>query len=781
MQPREKISGALDSAKNSLGGYLPCPADTLHSGEVFRSLIDGFPDAILVADPDFRILGSNRKAQQLLAMEDATGKSVLDFLEMPQTEPLPRAAAKSIEEGPVTFECRLLCANGAQFRTLWRMSASMDRDGEARAFVLRLEDKREIGGPPTELVALARNVSNLWAKEALIESEQRYRIVAETAIDAITTIDESGQILFVNRSAERIFGYSAPEMLGFNLALLLPAYTHGIPEAGAFTGRHQDGHDIFLEVSFGEFTQGSRVLATGVLRDVSRRRRAEEELRHANETLRALIEATPLAIVAIDSEENVSKWNSAAEKMFGWSEAEVLGRPLPSDASTQQSEWAVLRETARSGASITKEATGKRKDGTFVDVTISAGPLAGPGGAPAGGVSVITDITERKRLEEQLRQAQKMDAVGRLAGGVAHDFNNLLTVIMGYGEMLLSGLTPDARPHDHALEILRAAEKAATLTKQLLAFSRRQVTYPVLLDINPVVMGVSNMLRRLIGEDVDLVVLPNPTLGAVRADPGQIEQIIINLVVNARDAMPGGGRITIETGVAELGHEYAQSHLDVRPGRYACISVTDTGCGMAQSTQRHIFEPFFTTKEVGKGTGLGLATIYGIVKQNNGSIWVYSEPGKGSTFKIYLPLVYEQPQAGPLVVGTVLARGDETILLVEDEAGLRDMARQLLEGQGYTVLAAADTNEAMRICSGHPGSIDLLLTDVVLPTSSGQELARRVLASRSRMRVLFTSGYPAETIVSRGVVDPGAVFLEKPFTTGALASKVRQVLDGKTK
>jgi PAS domain S-box-containing protein len=781
MQPREKISGALDSANNSTGGYLPRPADTLHPGEVFRSLIDGFPEAILVANRDFRIVGSNRKAQQLLATEDATGKSVLDFLEMPQSEQLPRAAAKAIEEGSVTLECRLICANGAQFRSLWRLSAILDRDREARAFILRLEDKREIGGPQTELAALARNVSNVWAKEALIESEQRYRIMAETAIDAITTIDESGQILFVNPSAERIFGYSAPEMLGFNLALLLPAYTQGIPEAGAFTGRHQDGHDIFLEVSFGAFTQGSRVLATGVLRDVSRRRRAEEELRRANETLRALIEATPLAIVAIDSDDNVSKWNSAAEKMFGWSEAEVLGRPLPCDPSNQRSDWAVLRETARSGASITKEATRKRKDGTFLDVTISAGPLAGPWGAPAGAVSVITDITERKRLEEQLRQAQKMDAVGRLAGGVAHDFNNLLTVIMGYGEMLLSSLTPNARPHDHALEILRAAEKACTLTKQLLAFSRRQVTYPVLLDINPVVVGVSNMLRRLIGEDVELVVLPNPTLGAVRADPGQIEQIIINLVVNARDAMPAGGRITIETGVAELGEEYAQTHLDVKPGRYACISVTDTGCGMAQTTQSHIFEPFFTTKEVGKGTGLGLATIYGIVKQNNGSIWVYSEPGKGSTFKIYLPAVYEQPQAGPSVVGTVLERGDETILLVEDEGGLRDMARELLEGQGYTVLAAADPNEAIRICSGHPGSIDLLLTDVVLPTSSGQELARSVLALRKQVPVLFTSGYPAETIVSRGVVEPGAEFLEKPFTPGALASKVRQVLDGKTK
>jgi two-component system, cell cycle sensor histidine kinase and response regulator CckA len=288
---------------------------------------------------------------------------------------------------------------------------------------------------------------------------------------------------------------------------------------------------------------------------------------------------------------------------------------------------------------------------------------------------------------------------------------------------------------------------------------------------------VSNMLRRLIGEDVDLIVRLNPTLATVRADPGQIEQIIINLVVNARDAMPEGGRITIETGVADLGDEYAHAHLGVQPGRYVCISVTDTGCGMAQSTQSHIFEPFFTTKEVGKGTGLGLSTIYGIVKQNNGSIWVYSEPGKGSAFKIYLPAVDEQPQAEPSGGRVALERGDETILLVEDEPGLRDMAQELLKGQGYTVLPAADSHEAMRICTGHAGPVHLLLTDVVLPTASGHELARRLLRLRSQIRVLFMSGYPAET-VQRGLVEPGAVFLEKPFTPDALARKVRQALDG---
>jgi len=766
MRPREKTSTAFDRVSDSPPGQVPHSANTLEATEVFRSLLDSFPSAILLVDPDFRILMGNGKAQQLLGIEDPAGKSVFDYLGLDQSDRLPQAVAKCMEEGSATVECALVCANGARFGSVWLLSPI---PGPDRAFLFRLEEKRESERPASELASLARKVSSPWAEDALVESEERYRVVAETAIDAIATIDESGQILFVNRSAERIFGYSAQDMIGFNLALLLPAYTHGIPETREFTGRHQDGHDIFLEVSFGTFTQGARMLATGILRDVSRRRRTEEELRDANETLRALIEATPLAIVAIDSEDKVSKWNSAAEKMFGWCESEVLGR---------KSDWWELGGAARRSASITKEATLRKKDGTFVEVAISAGPLTGPGGAQAGAVSVITEITEQKRLEEQLRQAQKMDAVGRLAGGVAHDFNNLLTVIIGYGEMLMNGLSADTRPREYALEVLRAAEKACTLTKQLLAFSRRQVTYPVLLDINPVVAGVSNMLRRLIAEDVELVLLLNPTLGTVRADPGQIEQIIINLVVNARDAMPGCGRITIETGIAELGVEYAQTHLDVKPGRYVCISVSDTGQGMAPATQSHIFEPFFTTKEVGKGTGLGLSTIYGIVKQNNGSIWVYSEPGKGSTFKIYLPAIDERPHIEPSGGHAVLERGDETILLVEDEPGLREMARELLEGQGYTVLSAADSQEAMRICNGHPGPVDLLLTDLVLPTGSGSELARRLHALRRQIRVLFMSGYPAETIVERGVLEPGAIFLEKPFTPDALAKKVRQALDG---
>jgi two-component system cell cycle sensor histidine kinase/response regulator CckA len=642
-------------------------------------------------------------------------------------------------------------------------------------------DPSEITSHP-ELVSLARNLAHQrWAEVALLESEERYRIVAETAIDAIVTIDEAGEILFANGSAERIFGYQTFEMLGRNLTLLVPGYSskhlHAAAQASEYPGRHKDGHEISLEVSFGRFAQGVRTLATAVLRDISRRKKAEEELLRANETLRALIEATPLAIVAVDAEENVSKWNSAAEVMFGWSEAEVLGRPLPFTGPANMGERLPVLEAVRCGVPATAESTRQTKDGVGIETCMWAAPLAGPAGAPAGAVAVIKDITETKRMEMQLRQAQKMEAVGRLAGGIAHDFNNLLTVITGYDEMLLKSLPPDSRARAYAHEILQSAEKAAALTRQLLAFSRRQVGHPTLLAINPVVTNMSNMLQRLIGENIELKIALHPEAATVKADPGQIEQIIINLVVNARDAMPEGGRITIETGMANLGPDYAQTHFNVTPGRYVSLAVTDTGQGMTKATQDHLFEPFYTTKDIGKGTGLGLSTIYGIVKQNNGDIWVYSELGKGSTFKIYLPAVENQIESAPSEPGKTIRSGNETILLVEDEAGLRQMTKELLERLGYTVLAAASGPEAIRISSLHSGFVHLLLTDVVMPNTSGREVSERLRRLGRPTRVLYMSGYPSETVVHHGVLEPNVGFLEKPFTPESLARKVREVLD----
>ena len=389
-------------------------------------------------------------------------------------------------------------------------------------------------------------------------------------------------------------------------------------------------------------------------------------------------------------------------------------------------------------------------------------------------------MTERRALEQQLRQSQKMEAVGRLAGGIAHDFNNLLMVISGYSEFLLDRLGPDPALRGPAQEIASAAGRATSLTRQLLAFSRKQMLAPKILDLNGVVTENLKMLTRVIGEDIDLVMVPATGLGAVRADAGQIEQVIMNLAVNARDAMPSGGKLTIETSNVSLDEEYARFHAPLRPGNYVMLAISDTGAGMDSETQSHIFEPFFTTKGP-KGTGLGLSTVYGIVKQSGGYIWVYSEAGKGTTFKIYLPRVAEAAESPAQVVAPAESAaaepGTETILLVEDEANLRYLARQFLEKQGYRVIEAADGAVAMQIAVAHEGVIHLLLTDVIMPGMNGRELAQRISEIRPNVKVLYMSGYTENVIGRNGTLDAGVRLLQKPFTLRDLKSKVREVLD----
>ncbi len=385
---------------------------------------------------------------------------------------------------------------------------------------------------------------------------------------------------------------------------------------------------------------------------------------------------------------------------------------------------------------------------------------------------------ERKRLEQQLRQVQKMEAIGRLAGGVAHDFNNLLTVISGYCQMLLEDPGASGPQREYIAEIKDAGDRAAALTRQLLAFSRQQVLQPRILDLNALIANVEKMLRRLIGEDIELVTAQAPEVELVKADPGQVEQIIMNLAVNARDAMPKGGKLTIETTNVELDETYVHSHGPVKPGPYVMLAVCDTGIGMDSQTQSRIFEPFFTTKEQGKGTGLGLSTVYGIVKQTGGYIWVYSEPGRGATFKIYLPRVEEVAETiEPRKVPAKLHEGTESILLVEDEERVRKLTRRILEANGYKVLVATRGDEALRICGEHKGAIHLLLTDVVMPEMSGPEVANQLSLLRAEMRVLYMSGYTDDAVVRHGMLEPGMAFLQKPFTPEILLSKVREVLD----
>ena len=468
--------------------------------------------------------------------------------------------------------------------------------------------------------------------------------------------------------------------------------------------------------------------------------------------------------------------NDAAIRQYGWAREEFLGMTIKDIRPPE--EVARMVETIE-GTSARREATERwkhrTKSGTLLDVEVSANPLAFRG--KSASLVLAHNVTERRTLEAQLVQSQKMEAIGRLAGGVAHDFNNLLGVIIGFSELLLKDLAPQHRGRKRVEQIRKAADRAAGLTRQLLAFSRKQVLQPKVLDLNGVVTEIERMLRRLIGEDVRLVAVLGEPPAHVRADPGQIEQVIVNLAVNARDAMPKGGRLIIETSNIDLDDAYVRTHSYVQPGPYAMLAVSDTGDGMDAATLSHLFEPFFTTKEAGKGTGLGLATVFGIVKQSGGHITVYSEPGQGSTFKVYLPRVDEKGDAVAPTVAAPSPAGHETVLLVEDEEAIRLLIREILETVGYTVLDAGRPDDAAEIATAREGPIHLLLTDVILPGMSGADLARRVQEARPETKVLFMSGYTDEAIGHHGVLESGTHFLQKPFASDALLRKVRDVLD----
>jgi signal transduction histidine kinase/CheY-like chemotaxis protein len=431
---------------------------------------------------------------------------------------------------------------------------------------------------------------------------------------------------------------------------------------------------------------------------------------------------------------------------------------------------------AGGAAEIREEYGFRHKDGSWRTLeSVVSNLLDNP--AVTGIVINSRDVTERRTLESQFRQAQRLEAVGRLAGGVAHDFNNVLTAIAGYSDLLLEDLDARDPKRQDVEEIRAAAQRAATLTRQLLAFSRKQVLQSRVLDLNAVVQALEKMLQRLIGEDVELVFSPGADLRPVRADPGQIEQVILNLAVNARDAMPRGGKLTIETANVELDATYVRDHHGAVPGRYVLLAVSDTGVGMEPETRSHIFEPFFTTKEPGKGTGLGLATVYGIVKQSGGYVWVYSEPGRGATFKIYLPWVDEQVPTQHQVAAVSLVGGSETVLLAEDDPSVRDVVGEVLTQKGYRVLRAPDGQTALDLARGHLGEIQLLVTDMVMPGMAGRELAEAVAARRPGIRVLYMSGYTDDAVVRHGVLEQGMPYIQKPFSAAGLAAKVREILD----
>ncbi len=542
----------------------------------------------------------------------------------------------------------------------------------------------------------------------------------------------------------------------------------------------------YLNSLVGVVEDGHLTAIWGTQRDITERKQAEEATRSARNELAALVQTTPLPIVAMRPDGVVTRWNRAAERVFGWPAEEAIGRRLVCVPEHKQHEFDTLRNRALAGNSFTGfETQLRRRDGGAVHVSISSAALPDHDGRPAGLVAIYTDITDRRRAEEELRQsqeqfrqAQKMEAVGRLAGGVAHDFNNLLTAILSYSEMLLGELPPTDPMRDDLEQIRQAGTRASELTNQLLAFSRRQLLQLRSVDLNRIVGGVDRMLRRLIGEDVELKTVLAPELRLTRADPGQLEQVILNLAVNSRDAMPNGGRLTISTANVELG-EAAAARLDrMEPGAYVSLSVEDTGTGMDPEVRERIFEPFFTTKGPGRGTGLGLSTVYGIVKQVGGAIFVSSEPEVGSTFTIYLPASADAAETALVQTPAAPVRGSsETVLLVEDEQLVRNLTREILVRNGYQVLEAADGQEALSLAAGYDGPIHLMLTDVVMPRMSGRELVEQLLPARPDMRVLYVSGYSEEAIARQGQLTPGIELLPKPFTPGVLTAKIREILD----
>jgi PAS domain S-box-containing protein len=640
------------------------------------------------------------------------------------------------------------------------------------------------------------------AEAALRESEQNLSTTLDSIADAVIATDVEGRVVRMNPIAERLTDWSAAEARGRPLAEVFRVVNEdtGEPIESPVERVLREGSIVHLANHSALIARGGteRPIADSgapirdvrgqllgvvlVFRDMTAERTAERALRDKEARKSAVLEAALDCIITMDHLGRVVEFNPAAEQAFGYSQSEVIGKPLgelivpPDLREEHRAGLASYLERGAAGALGRQfEARGMRSDGTEFPAEISIVRIGQA--EPPMFTGFIRDLTRRKQLEAQLRQSQKMEAIGRLAGGVAHDFNNLISVVLGYCELLKAD--SGGKTHRALDEITAAGMRAADLTRQLLAFSRQQVLEPRRIDLHQIVAGMERMLRRLIGEDIELAFAGDAHAGVVYADPGQVEQIIMNLVVNARDAMPTGGKLTIELRDVELDGDYAAAHADVKPGSYVMLAVSDTGIGMDAATQARMFEPFFTTKEKGKGTGLGLSTVLGIVEQSGGNICVRSEPGQGTRFEVFLPRA-ERP--GPLPSREskridVPVRGTGTILLVEDDEALRALVGRMLEKLGYEVLAASSGDQALDLCRNHAAKIDLVLTDVIMPNLSGRQLVEQLRALRTDVKVLFMSGYTDDTILQHGVTELGVAFLQKPFTPPSLAKKVREVLE----
>jgi two-component system, cell cycle sensor histidine kinase and response regulator CckA len=634
-------------------------------------------------------------------------------------------------------------------------------------------------------------------RRMFFEREELFRLISENAADMIAVVDMDGRRIYNSLSYKKVLGYTPEDLKGSSgYEQIHPddrehvkrsaqiARRSGEAPLLEYRIRHKDGTWRTLESTSSVIrnAKGEPEKLLIVNRDVSGRKMAEEALRLSETSFRSVVENAPYAIYRVGLGGQLLQINPALQKMVGYTSPEELLHANLADLYLHAGEYERMIQLFGSAEEFRDvEAEWKRKDGAPITVRCSGRRVKDQSGAPAHMEFFAEDITERRALERQLRVAQKMEAVGRLSGGIAHDFNNLLGVIIGYSQVVRKKLVKNNPNHpllEHVEEVEKAGQRAASLTKQLLAFSRQQVLTPAVLNLNTVVTEIGKMLPRLLGEDIEMTTALADDLGRVKADQGQIEQIIMNLAVNARDAMPKGGQLTIKTANAELDANFIREHPGSAVGRYVMLSVTDTGMGMNPETQAHIFEPFFTTKETGKGTGLGLSTVYGVVKQSGGYIAVESAPEKGASFKVYLPRTEEvSVQASSSVSVDPTTRGSETILLAEDAEPLRKLAQSFLEARGFRVLSAPNGEKALELAVQNPEPIHLLLTDVVMPGMNGRVLAEELAPRQPGIKVIYMSGYTDSFIAGHGVLDPGTHMIHKPFTEEALIAKVRQVLD----
>ena len=786
------------------------------SEESLATTLDSIGDGLIATDPAGCVVRMNPIGETLTgwSLREARGKSIVDVFQIMDED------TRRPVESPVDLVLREGAVVGLANHTVLR-----GRDGVERPIADSGAPIRDAQGSIRGVVLVFRDQTEERAAErALRESEARKGAILEAALDCIVTANQGGVITEFNPAAEKTFGYARAEALGRPFAEILIPPSLRKQHADGFrryldtgvgpvlgkrvelTALRSDGTEFPVELAVVPTRAHDTLFFTAYIRDLTERNKARAALELSEARFRHLADSGIIGIIIADTLGNIHEANDAYLRSVGYSRDEVVAGQVRW-ADMTPPEWTHLDEVAieqlkTSGVAKAWEKEYIRKDGTRMPILMGVAMLDAP-----RCIAFVLDLTEQKRAEEararalamamkesgdreraenalretaeQLRQSQKIEAIGTLAGGIAHDFNNLLSVILGYGQLLLAALRPGDPMHADIEEITNAGKRAQELTRQLLAFSRQQVLQPKVVNLNEAMSAMTRMLGRIIGEDIELTFLPAPNLGTVHVDPSQIEQVILNLVVNARDAMPRGGKVTIETAEVDLDSVSAGEHLGIEPGRYVALSVTDTGTGMDRATQARIFDPFFSTKEKGKGTGLGLSTVYGIVKQSGGGVLVQSEQGKGSTFKIYLPRNDSGSDSSdrPTPPPTTL-RGSETVLLVEDDEQVRSLTLSILRRHGYDVVAAATGGDALLICKSHAGTIHLLLTDIVMPQMSGRELWERLAPLRPEMKVLFMSGYTDDAIVRHGALSAELAFIQKPLMPAALLAKLRQVLDG---